>query len=280
MVNLNRIQKDVFISYASEERDSVAKPLAELLTYLGVSVWFDQFDLKIGDSLRRKVDEGLAKCKYGVIVLSPSFFGKHYPNRELDGLTQREIEGKKIILPIWVDLDAKQVRKFSLPLADRIAAQWDEGLLAVTMKLIEVIRPDILETYRKKPTILLPKLSSGEEVVDTIIGCQLYYTHHDDTINEKEIDLVGGFIQELIDLSDIWDDINITEQMRSSLHITEMIKELKKKGWFVYGNKKKSKGKLSGVERVWQLFAIAVLRGEPEYIALIDDKFFIYKPDN
>ncbi|MCD4663943.1 MAG: toll/interleukin-1 receptor domain-containing protein [Bacteroidales bacterium] len=279
MVDSNRTEKDVFISYASEERDSVAKPLAEVLTSLGVSVWFDQFDLKIGDSLRRKIDEGLAKCKYGVVVLSPSFFKKHYPNIELDGLAQKEIEGEKVILPIWVNIDEKQVRKFSLPLADRIAAQWNDGIIPVAMKLLDVIRPDIIETYRKKPIILLPKLSSGKEVVDNIIRCHFSYTHHDDTINEKEIDLVGGFIQELSDLSEIWDDIELTEQMRASLHISEMIKELKDEGWFVYGKKMTSKVKLTGVNGIWEQCAIAVLHGEPEYIAFRDNKFFIYKPD-
>jgi hypothetical protein len=46
-------ERDVFISYSSEERDTVAKPLAELLISIGVSVWFDKYDLKVGDSLRR-----------------------------------------------------------------------------------------------------------------------------------------------------------------------------------------------------------------------------------
>ncbi len=278
MVDSNKTKRDVFISYASEERDSVAKPLVKLLTYLGVSVWFDQFDLKIGDSLRRKVDEGLAICKYGVVVLSPSFFGKHYPNRELDGLDQREIEDKKVILPIWVGIDAKQVRKFSPPLADRIAAKWEEGLLSVTMKLIEVIRPDILETFRKKPINILPKLSSGNDVVDNVIGCHKHYTHYDDTTNEKEIKLVGGFIQELRDLSEIWEEIKLTEKMRVSLHISDMIKELDDKCWSVYGKKLTNKVKLPGINGIWEQCAIAVLRGEPEYIAFRDKKFFIYKP--
>lgn len=92
-MNKQDTERDVFISYASEERESVARPLAELLTSLGVSVWFDKFDLKMGDSLRRKIDEGLTICRYGIVLLSPSFFGKHYTNRELDGLAQREVDG-------------------------------------------------------------------------------------------------------------------------------------------------------------------------------------------
>ena len=94
-------QWDVFIAYASEDRESVAGPLAKHLGKMGVTVWFDQTELNLGDSLREKVDEGLANCRYGIVILSKYFFGKHYPKRELNGLAQREIDGEKVILPIW-----------------------------------------------------------------------------------------------------------------------------------------------------------------------------------
>lgn len=94
-------QWDVFISYTSEERTTVAEKLAEHLEELGVSVWFDKSELKLGDSLRGKIDEGLSECKYGVVILSPSFFKKHYTKRELNGLAQREVGGKKVILPVF-----------------------------------------------------------------------------------------------------------------------------------------------------------------------------------
>ena len=95
-------QRDVFISYASEDREAVARPLATLLSELGVSVWFDQSELKLGDSLRQKVDEGLASCRFGVVILSESFFGKHYPERELNGLAQREVEERNLIFACLV----------------------------------------------------------------------------------------------------------------------------------------------------------------------------------
>ena len=98
--------RDLFISYASEDRATVARPLAELLRALGVTVWFDEFELQVGDSLREKVDRGLAESRFGAVILSKAFFGKHYPMRELNGLAQREIEGQKVILPVWVGVSA------------------------------------------------------------------------------------------------------------------------------------------------------------------------------
>ena len=55
--------------------------------------WFDEFELRLGDSLRRKIDTGLANSRFGVVVLSRSFFRKDWPNYELDGLVTRAVSG-------------------------------------------------------------------------------------------------------------------------------------------------------------------------------------------
>ena len=80
---------DVFISHASEDKDAVVRPLAHALSDGGLRVWYDEFELRIGDSLRRKIDLGLAKSRFGVVVFSRSFFGKGWTNYELDGLVTR-----------------------------------------------------------------------------------------------------------------------------------------------------------------------------------------------
>jgi hypothetical protein len=49
----------LFISHASEDKEDFVRPLAETLQQLGVKVWYDEFTLKVGDSLRRKIDSGL-----------------------------------------------------------------------------------------------------------------------------------------------------------------------------------------------------------------------------
>lgn len=62
---------DVFISHASEDKDSIVRSLATELTNQGLKVWYDEFTLRIGDSLRQKIDKGLAKSRVGLVVLSP-----------------------------------------------------------------------------------------------------------------------------------------------------------------------------------------------------------------
>lgn len=112
---------DVFISHASEDKEEVAKPLAELLLKNEVKVWLDDFELTIGDSLRRKIDHGLSNSRYGIVILSESFFKKEWPQKELDGLVAKESDGKKVVLPIWHKVSKNEVLKFSPTLADKKA---------------------------------------------------------------------------------------------------------------------------------------------------------------
>lgn len=112
---------DVFISHASEDKDDVVRPLANALQLNGLRVWYDEFELKIGDSLRRKIDRGLASSRFGIVVLSKSFIKKGWTNYELDGIITRSISGEQVILPIWHDITKKEVLDYSPSLADKVA---------------------------------------------------------------------------------------------------------------------------------------------------------------
>ena len=130
-----RKEYDCFICHASEDKDFV-RPLADALRTRGKKVWYDDFVLNVGDSLRRSIDSGLAQSRFGIVVLSESFFSKHWPQQELDGLAAREGEGNKVILPVWHNIDQAQVRKSSPMLADRVATFSSLGVDAVADKLI------------------------------------------------------------------------------------------------------------------------------------------------
>lgn len=112
---------DVFISHASEDKEAVAIPLRNALAELGVTVWLDKTELRLGDSLRRKIDEGIRSSRFGIVVLSETFFAKGWTNHELDGLVTRNVAGEQSLLPIWHALSAEQVRAHSPSLADKVA---------------------------------------------------------------------------------------------------------------------------------------------------------------
>jgi len=127
---------DVFISHATEDKDSFARPLAKALQAKGLKVWFDEFSLSIGDRLRRSIDNGLANSRYGIVILSENFFKKEWPQQELDGLASREVSGTKVILPIWHNINEHQIRKYSPTLADRVAVTSSRGLDNVVIELL------------------------------------------------------------------------------------------------------------------------------------------------
>jgi len=132
---------DVFICHASEDKDDIVRPLAESMDAAGLRVWYDEYTLRWGDRLRRSVDGGLAASKYGVVVLSPSFFEKEWPQRELDGLAALELEdGKKRILPVWHNIDASGVKKYSPTLGDIIGIPTENGIESITSQLLEILK--------------------------------------------------------------------------------------------------------------------------------------------
>jgi len=112
---------DVFISHASEDKDSLVRPLAQALADLGLKVWYDEFEMRVGDSLRRKIDAGLANSRFGAVVLSPFFFNKNWAQYELDGLVVREMTGQQILLPIWHNISKDEIIRRSPSLADKVA---------------------------------------------------------------------------------------------------------------------------------------------------------------
>ena len=54
---------DVFICHASEDKETFVRPLAEALHLENIAVWYDEFTLKLGDSIRRSLDKGLKQSR-------------------------------------------------------------------------------------------------------------------------------------------------------------------------------------------------------------------------
>jgi hypothetical protein len=118
---LGREIYDVFISHASEDKEELVRSLASSLINQGLTVWYDEMTLRIGDSLRQKIDIGLTNSRVGLVVLSPSFIKKGWTNYELDGIVTRTVSGEQVLLPIWHNITKQQVVDFSPSLADKVA---------------------------------------------------------------------------------------------------------------------------------------------------------------
>ncbi len=130
---------DLFISHATEDKEELVRPLANALVNAGYKVWYDEFELKLGDSLRRSLDDGIHRSKYGLVVLSKNFFIKKWTNLELDALITK-FSGDNV-LPVWHNVSSEDVKKYSPILATFIGVKTSDGLDAIVRKVREVVIP-------------------------------------------------------------------------------------------------------------------------------------------
>lgn len=198
-------QWDVFICHASEDKIAVVEPLATALEREGLTVWYDRSILTIGDSLRQKIDEGLIKSRFGIVVISPAFFTKRWPGLELDGLVQKEIEGRKVILPVWHNVAHADVARYSLPLAGKVAGSTSNGIPTLVLELIRAIRPTTSSTSKvvlseiPERTAAAPPLPADLEH-DTALFRKLDHMASEKTVREL---LNGKIFTRNIQLEDV-----------------------------------------------------------------------------
>lgn len=167
---------DVFISHAREDKESVALPLARALTARGLRVWLDRRELRLGDSLREKVDEGLAESRFGVVVLSETFLKKQWPLWELNGLIAMERGGRPVILPVWHGLDHYALAERLPLMADRLAADTSDGIGPVATMIAGVVLAAAGAPSVDRPTVgrrLAELVDSGN-----VVALRGFLEHH------------------------------------------------------------------------------------------------------
>lgn len=136
--------KDLFISHAWEDKRHFVRRLARRLQLRGVELWYDEFSLNVGDSLRGSIDRGLAESRYGAIVLSSHFFAKQWTNLELGAILNQSVgRGGGRVVPIWYKIKAEDVRSHAPLVVDMFALDSNFGIDYVVEKIIDKVRPDL-----------------------------------------------------------------------------------------------------------------------------------------
>jgi len=140
---------DIFISHASDDKESFVEPLAQRLKELAVRVWYDKFVLIPGDRLTEKIGEGLAECRCGLLVLSTAFIRKPWTKYELSGLVNRFVEEKTRLIPIWYGINRVEVAAFNPALADLLSIKGDPNQInRCALEILRVIRPQLYENLK------------------------------------------------------------------------------------------------------------------------------------
>lgn len=149
-------QYDVFISHASENKETVARPLAEMLGKQGLRVWMDSSELRLGDSLRAHLDDAISKSRYGVVILSNEYMRKAWTKNELAAFFSLENRNRKAILPVRHQIGHEEVSRFSPMLADRLSVSTEEGLKKVADSIANVVKGNSpAESFWNRKSIVL-----------------------------------------------------------------------------------------------------------------------------
>lgn len=111
-----------FISHDSRDKDALVRELAWEMNKQLCPVWYDEYSLKVGDSLRASIERGLKETRKCIVVLSPHFLSNNgWGKIEFNSVFTREIiEEANVILPVWHNVTPKEVYEYSPSLADKL----------------------------------------------------------------------------------------------------------------------------------------------------------------
>lgn len=145
--------KRIFISHASEDKDNYVRALAKILCENNFDVWYDEYEIQPGISIRQSIDKGLRACDIGLIVLSPAYIKKQWTTLELNAIFSKITMGYGKLIPIWLNITKKELFDYSPLLTDFLAIDGSKPLLNVVMELKRIIYPE--KTTLEKTRILI-----------------------------------------------------------------------------------------------------------------------------
>lgn len=131
-----------FISHDSRDKDAFVRELAHELAKNFCTVWYDEFSLKVGDSLRANIERGLRETKKCIVVLSPNFLSNEgWGRAEFDSVFTREIlERENVMLPVWLNVEVKDVYNYSPRLADKVGLPSSLGIPEIARRLTNAVK--------------------------------------------------------------------------------------------------------------------------------------------
>ena len=134
---------DIFVSHATDDKETIARPLSLLLKNYGLNVWYDEFEIKIGDSIVEKITEGLLKSRFGIIILSHSFFKRKWTKLEIHTIVNKMVNEDYKIFPIWHKITREEIQQYSPILADYLGITTEKGTDLIAKEIIERVKSNL-----------------------------------------------------------------------------------------------------------------------------------------
>lgn len=151
-------KRDVFLCHAGEDKNEFVHPLARQLRANAITYWLDEAEIRWGESITRKVNEGLISSRFFIAFFTPAFYQRNFPETELYSAIDREIaNGTTLILPILAIEPARFKQRYPLLSAKRFV-EWKIGPGMITAELLKNLNRD----YRKRWTWIYPASHKGQ----------------------------------------------------------------------------------------------------------------------
>lgn len=203
------IEYDFFISHASEDKESFVRPLASALMNIGYRIWYDEFSMKVGDSLVESISNGLKNSQYGVLILSKNFFKKQWPQKELNALINKEIvTDDNLILPIWLNIEAEEIYEHAPLLIDKLAIKVSDNDIKTALSGIEKIG------------LRITSKNQVEDLINSLFNCNMdrrnkYFRDLENRIRQLFLfqeEFYNWYISDDLFAEDEWNDLLITKK--------------------------------------------------------------------
>lgn len=131
---------DVFLCHASEDKDTIVRPLYEELQKLGLNVFLDSEEIGWGESLIDIINKALHKSKYVIAVMSENSVGKKWPQKEINAVLNSEItNGTNKLLPL-VNGNAEEILSENFLLSDKLYKKWDNNAEKLAQEILKMVQ--------------------------------------------------------------------------------------------------------------------------------------------
>jgi hypothetical protein len=132
--------QDLFISHTDADKEEYVLPLTIALLRHGITFWIDSEEIDWGDSITKKVNEGLAKSRYVLLCLSRNFLGRPWPEAEMNAaLAIQNKTGEKKVLPLILNSKEELLATYPL-LADLAYREFHSNIDDLALSLANFVQ--------------------------------------------------------------------------------------------------------------------------------------------
>jgi len=168
-----------FISYAWEDRD-LAKRIAETLQSNGIETWWAEWEIRVGDSLRQKIDEGLSNCTDFLVLLTPESINKPWVNQEMDAGLVRKIESQARFIAIRRNLAARALPPLLRGMLSPALEDFDTDIRQLIYDILGVSRKPVLGALPSVATTIASEYSPAATAIAKVFVEKTQNAAHSD----------------------------------------------------------------------------------------------------